>query len=209
MDGRLVVTLLRHGLTKENDRSAYIGWTDCPLSEKGRKMARVATKNVRKEADVIFSSPLIRCVETAKILFPDQPMIKLAAFKEMHFGKWERKTYDQLKGVAAYRHWLDHPFTSGPDGGESFEQFAKRIVTGWETVVDQIVQTDATKVVIVTHGGVIRYLLSYLLKDRKSFFEWNVPFVGGYDLIWPKDQLRRGEACTLLQGVPTMENLPG
>ncbi|WP_158701674.1 histidine phosphatase family protein [Lentibacillus sp. Marseille-P4043] len=205
MDDDLAITLLRHGMTTANQKGTYIGWTDTPLSTKGCNDLCI---NLPKQ-DLIFSSDLTRCLETAAILFPSQPVQALKEMREMNFGAWEGKTYDQLKHLPAYRHWLDNPYTASPDGGESFAAFGDRIRTGFTMVKKQILDSDAKDSAIVTHGGVIRYLLSVFSGQNRSFFEWKIPYGGGYRLCWLKDDFRREKACTLLQAVPTMENPRG
>src|SRR5699024_8464723 len=78
MDDRVGITLIRHGMTKENERSAYIGWMDSPLSENGRlKVESYSDLWENTPIDYVFSSDLTRCVDTANILFPHQPLQKV------------------------------------------------------------------------------------------------------------------------------------
>ena len=64
---------------------------------------------------------------------------------------------------------------------------------------------------IVTHGGVIRYLLStYGSIEKRDFWEWKVSHGNGFELVWAsKDAFRRGDRCTLLREVPLTENPTG
>src|SRR5699024_11343337 len=87
------------------------------------------------QPDVIFSSPLIRCTETAEILFPHQEIHREPDMKEMNFGIFEGKTYEQLKAETSYTNWLSNPFSGCPPGGESFHAFTKRIGRGWREMV--------------------------------------------------------------------------
>ena len=63
------IDLVRHGMTRGNEERRYIGITDEPLSERGRKLAEQCMYEM---PEIVFSSPLKRCVETAEILYPDQ-----------------------------------------------------------------------------------------------------------------------------------------
>src|SRR5699024_199782 len=83
MEECVAITLLRHGMTKENERKAYIVWTDSPLSEKGKEALRLIDHSF--QPDVTFSSPLLRCTETAEILFPHQEIHCVPDMKEMNF----------------------------------------------------------------------------------------------------------------------------
>lgn len=208
MDDRVAISLLRHGMTKENENSAYIGSTDSVLSQKGKENVYAASTHIAG-ADLVFSSSLSRCQKTADILFPKQKIVVVEELKEMHFGSWEGKTYDDLKTLSSYKKWLDDPFSEQPDSGESFATFGLRVLSGWSKVKEKIIAGNASSSAIVTHGGVIRYLLSTFSSCKKSFFEWNIPYVGGYQLIWSKTGFRRGEKCMSLQEVPLTERQRG
>ena len=58
------IDLVRHGMTRGNEERRYIGITDEPLSERGRKLAEQCMYEM---PEIVFSSPLKRCVETAEI----------------------------------------------------------------------------------------------------------------------------------------------
>lgn len=203
MVNNLVVSLFRHGLTLENERKAYIGWTNSPLSENGKnKLERICYANVA--ADIVFSSPLQRCVETASIIFPERHIITVDELKEMHFGAWEGKTYDELQDRASYRKWLTNIFTQPIEAGETFTDFTERIEAGLQKVMERVECEKVNRIAIVTHGGVIRYILHSLFPHEKSFFDWDIPFGGGYELTWHKDRLGEVEKqCSLLAVEPT------
>lgn len=210
MDDCVGITLIRHGMTKENERSAYIGWSDSPLSEKGRdKVESYSELWKNNSIEYVFSSDLVRCVETANILFPHQPLQKIRNLREMNFGKWEKKTYEELKNIPAYREWLDHMFVSGPDDGEDFPTFSKRVEAAFAEVKHNMLEDALTDVAVVTHGGVIRCLLTMLVNSNKTFFDWKIPYGSGYRLCWKKESFRRGDRCTSLQEVPITERQHG
>lgn len=204
MDDRLVVSLLRHGLTLENERGAYIGWTDVPLSKAGKEQL-IKNDSRLIDVEVVFSSPLQRCIQTANILFPNKEIIQLETLKELHFGAWEGKTYEQLKENEHYKSWLTDIFSKPIEAGETYEQFGERIGRGLQAVKDYAIKKQVNRVAIVTHGGVIRYMLHTLFPDKKSFFDWKIPFGTGYELTWMKGQLEgETEECTLLVADPIM-----
>jgi alpha-ribazole phosphatase len=201
----MAVTLLRHGLTKENKEKKYVGWTDVPLSLKGKKMLNAHVSYPK--ADLFITSDLMRCTETLSILYrTESDYILNAAFREMHFGDWELKTYEQLKENARYIKWLsDHQLYSPPNG-ESYEEFTNRIIKGWHEAVQMMLENNKRRAVIMTHGGVIRLLLEKFAPEEKQFWDWQVSYGSGYTLITTEDRLRRGERCILLQEVPFKES---
>lgn len=208
MDDCLAITLLRHGMTGENAKGAYIGWTDAVLSDEGKKAVYAIREQIPYK-ELLFSSDLSRCMATAKVIFPDQYIQPLTELREMNFGAWEGKTYDALKELEDYRKWLDDPFHVVPNGGESFTSFSGRIEMGFSKVVEEILDNSAKGATIVTHGGVIRYLLTKYSGMGHTFFEWKIPYAHGYELIWGKESLRRRKACMSLRVVPIMEKRNG
>ena len=65
--------LVRHGETVWNFENRIQGASDVPLNEKGREQAQdLANKLQEIKFFKIFSSPLVRALETAKILSTSQ-----------------------------------------------------------------------------------------------------------------------------------------
>jgi len=58
--------LTRHGQSLWNAVNKFTGWVDVPLSERGRAEATIASTKLREyRVDVVFTSKLIRAIETA------------------------------------------------------------------------------------------------------------------------------------------------
>lgn len=209
MDGSVVIALFRHGITALNKQKAYIGWTDDPIAEEEKeRLANQAYYGF--PYDFVMSSDLMRCLQTAEILFPWKKVYQMAQFRELHFGEWEGKTYEQLKNDMNYTEWLNAPFEVTPPGGENFQMFKNRVDEGWRQVVEMIDNNRVKKIAIVTHEGVIRDLLLKYANSRKQFWEWHVAHGAGYELIWNcQAAFRRGERCTLLREVPLTANQHG
>ncbi len=97
MDNSLVITCIRHGMTLENQQKKYIGWSDPPLSIEGKN----ELKELSLEPELVISSDLKRALETSSIVFPKSQVIKRESWRELHFGDWEEKTYEELKNIGA------------------------------------------------------------------------------------------------------------
>lgn len=201
----MVITLFRHGLTEENTRQAYLGWNDSPLLLEEKE--RLSKLQIRDE--MVFSSDLGRCLATAAILFPRKTPEIIRELRELHFGEWEGKTYSELVQDVLYEQWLNDFYSVRPPEGESFQEFAQRVNDGWEKVKNALEENNQTRATIITHGGVIKYLLSQIAPEEKEFHDWKVPHGNGFELKWNKDGWRRGERCISLQEVPLMANPNG
>jgi alpha-ribazole phosphatase len=209
MDDGVVVALFRHGLTEYNKQKAYMGWTDASICEEAR--TDLTNRSFHPSPyDMVVTSDLKRCLQTANLLFPEHETIPFQEFREMNFGPWEGKTYDDLAGDPQYEKWIGDYMDIRVPGVENFSDFSKRIEAGWKKISNIILSKNIGKMAIVTHGGVIRYLLSIYGSFEKEFWEWKVPHGNGFELDWSSQAaFRRGERCTLLREVPLTENQIG
>lgn len=203
MDDIMAITLFRHGMTEDNKRHAYLGWSDSPLCSDAALSAHP------ESFDQLFSSDLGRCLETGKILLPGKIACLLPELREMNFGKWEGQTYEQLKGDPFYQKWLADPFGVKPPNGESFAEFSSRVGAGWNKIIGSIIDLGVKRTAVITHGGVVRHLLMQYAPQKKGFWEWRILHGHGYELTWEKAGLRRGERCISLREVPLMANQSG
>lgn len=150
------ISLIRHGQTKANDEGKYIGTTDFPLSDKGRvELYDLLDTYVYPKVERVYSSPLERCTETAEILFPDTEMVIAEDFSELHFGRFEGKTADELIDDPEYRAWLKGGMDAKPPEGESVSELCVRTYRGLQRILLEMMQEDFRHVAIVTHAGVI------------------------------------------------------
>lgn len=208
---RVAVTLLRHGLTHENQLKQYIGRHDPSLCEEGIKYLQRLVKNTNlRRADVVLSSDRKRCMETAGILYPSHSAISSESFCEIHFGEWEGKTYETLKKDPHYREWLNDPSMCHPPGGEKYADFEQRLEYGWRSeVVSRFDDERINHIVLFTHGGPIRYYLSRFASVDHSQWFWKIDHGRGFTLNWDIEALRRGKRCISLQEEPFMERQNG
>ena len=82
--------IVRHGQTELNSRWALQGRSDHPLNEQGIAQARAAAASLHEIIfDHVFTSPLRRAVETARIIAPDVPAEVDNRLIEMEYGPYE------------------------------------------------------------------------------------------------------------------------
>ena len=108
--------LIRHGKTEGNKLSRYIGTTDEPLCQEGTEFLH---KMDYPKVQAVYVSPLKRCVQTAEILFPGEPVHIIEELAECDFGEFENKNYKELEGNPHYQEWIDSNGTLPFPGGES------------------------------------------------------------------------------------------
>lgn len=164
--------LIRHGETEWNSIKRWQGWTDIELSEKGRNQARSLGERMKNmDIDEIYSSPLKRAYETARPAAEAKGMeIKtMDCFKEINFGEWEGMTSEEIsaKYGKEFDEFLKNPEEMPFSGEGSFKNVEKRIAKGFEKILEG---KNGKSIAVVTHGGIIRIAVKYLLGIEGQWF---------------------------------------
>lgn len=154
MTDRVPLLMIRHGETQWNTDGRVQGFTDIPLSERGR--AQVAGWRVPDEfRDWRWTaSPLARARETALLLgAPEAELHIEPRLKEMHWGAWEGVTMADLAADMAMIR--DARQRGGLDfrapGGESARDVCERLQPWLARIAREGLPTIA-----VAHKGVVR-----------------------------------------------------
>lgn len=185
----LKIYLIRHGQTPGNKLSRYIGTTDESLSEEGRDFLE---KLDYPMPDALYVSPLLRCVETAGILFPEKEMHIIEELSECDFGEFENKNYKELSGNENYQKWIDSNGTLPFPGGESRENFKRRSLKGFQKAVAQCIREEVNTAALVIHGGTIMNIMEEYADRQRPFYEWHVKNGGGYQVTVDPSDWQKG-----------------
>lgn len=159
----IAIDFLRHG-ELANLTTAYIGQTDVPVSDAGyQAMQRLC---INRDYDLIISSPLSRCRLFAENLAVEQtiPMQVDNNLGEIDFGEFEGKTATELltEQPQAIDNWWQDMIHHHLPKGEKLIDFYQRVVDAFTQQVKALNESQH-RLLIVTHGGVIRCLVCYLL----------------------------------------------
>lgn len=145
----------------------YLGNTDESLSVQGISILQKEKNNgTYPMIDKLFTSPMKRCMQTVEILYPDIQPVIVPDWREMDFGDFEGKNYQDLQEDPRYQKWIDSNGTLPFPNGESRENFIKRSKQGLYAMCKELSKTvrsaDMKHVVIgmIVHGGTIMALLS-------------------------------------------------
>lgn len=152
------IDLLRHGECEGGH--IFRGHNDVALSARGLAQMQMAIVSAGPWSRII-SSPLQRCsvfaaqLAGASVQFDER-------LREMSFGVWEGRLVDEVwrTDMEKISAWSRDPTSVTPDKGEPLTQVAERVMACF----DEILQRHRGEhLLLVTHGGVIRVLLSQLL----------------------------------------------
>lgn len=189
------IYLIRHGETAENTAGAYIGSTDVPLSQAGINKLKTYDKTmVYPGTPLLFSSPMLRCIQTCNILYPTLKPEIINDLRECSFGDWENKTANELSGDSLFAQWLANSKDIAPPNGELGADFTRRICLAFESLVKRLMDSGETTAVVVTHGVVIMTLLSVYGLPQAESYRWQMDNGFGYSLrvtpsLWMRDKV--------------------
>ena len=195
MSEPVIIDLLRHGEVAA-EGWAFRGSTDIPLSDTGWKQMRAVGRELGNiTLSQIATSPLQRCHDFSTELADQHgtSMALLADMREMDFGAWENRGFDELQaehGEMLQRFW-DSPEGIHPPEGEAFDDFADRVVTCWQS---WLAEACGEHRLLVAHGGVIRVLLAHLLDmPMRALWRLHLPYAS-----WSRISLCEGYQPRLL-----------
>lgn len=193
----LKILMIRHGKTYGNTLGRYIGTTDEHLLESETEDLIL----LRPEpVECVFVSPMIRCKETAEIMFPGQEHVVIDGFRECDFGEFENKNYQELSENESYQKWIDSEGTLGFPGGESMEDFKQRSLQAFDQMIDHCNRHKLESVAMVVHGGSIMSILDAYGFPDASYFDWQVKNAEGYRIRMRMEQWKRGPRELVVDG---------
>ncbi len=143
----------------------YIGsGSDVALTKDGARNAALTAERLgRMDFDIIYTSPMRRCMETARPIAAEdrlEPVLR-AELTELNFGRWEGRSYEEIHSESpdTLDAWLASPGTVPPPGGENLAQMYERVGNFWNECAER---GPESKILIVSHAGPIRTILSIL-----------------------------------------------
>jgi len=161
--------IVRHGETEWNIKKIIQGQGDSPLTLEGKNQARrLAEKFKNIKFDAIFSSDLLRARKTAEIVALEHNLIVKTKrlFRERQFGKFQGKKVTEfrkeLKEFLEKREKMckkERFCTKLHDDIESDEEMMSRFIRILKEIA---VAYPGKKVLVVTHGGIMRVFLVHL-----------------------------------------------
>ncbi len=160
------IYLIRHAQTAKNKAKVLQGRSNAPLNEEGKEQSGRAAEFFRSEGirfDRIYSSPLIRCVQTAQIIAGDESLERIHTDErllEMDYGPYEGMSLDNPPPEIIH-FFSDFVHNKEPEGMESLESVKKRL----EGFLLSIEHEPCEHVMIATHAIAMKGALEVLTPD--------------------------------------------
>lgn len=173
------LTLIRHGMTEGNRRSLYYGRTELPLLPEGiAELEAQREQGGYPQAKRYYTSGMLRTEQTFQILYGTLPHEALYGLREIDFGDFEMKTYEELKDDPQFQQWLhgDMEVNVCPNG----ESSAQVTVRAKQALAAVLAAGEDT--VCVVHGGVIANLMNDWFPKKKHRYAWTPKPGHGYQI---------------------------
>lgn len=179
---KLEVYFIRHGKTAGNLRGAYIGATDEPLCRQGiQALEDYQKQGYYPPANRVAASDMLRCMETARLLYPEQEPRLVPGLRECGFGAFEGKNYQELKGNPDYQRWLDSGGVIPFPQGENPLSFRARC---WDAFQSLCMEQESGPLAVICHGGTIMSVLEQCGEPAGDFYRWQVPNGEGFRFVY-------------------------
>jgi len=182
--------IIRHGKTQWNQANLLQGRSDFPLNDDGRQQAVEAARWMREHGvviDKIYTSPLVRAIQTAKLLYsgeqtdpldeaaplsrndssdPAGPLVLEDRLIEMDYGPYEGMdlTKPAPEVLEFFRDFVNNP---APQGMESLRSVVDRLGSFLEEIRREAEQCS---VLLSTHAIAMKGALEYLTPDSNGSY---------------------------------------
>lgn len=175
------ILCIRHGESIGNEKDIIQGHTDFNLTEKGIKQAE-ELKNTKDlfDGDIsqVYSSDLIRAIETANIAFPSQDIIKTTKLREQDFGSAVGSLDSFLNANPEYRLNEPEAFERPFPNGECIMDVYDRTKDIFDEIISE--NNNQDNIIIVSHFTVLICIFAIASSESVSN-------------IWPRKHFENGD----------------
>lgn len=162
-----MIYVIRHGQTALNSAHALQGRSDQPLNEKGFEQARAAALRLVERGVAfshVFSSPLVRAIQTAEVVAPGVPVTVDERLIEMDYGPYEGTDLNNLP-PEILTFFSDFVHNPAPEGMEQLASVVER--TG--AFIEEVAGLGGD-VLVSTHAIAMKGILEYLTPDSQGSY---------------------------------------
>jgi alpha-ribazole phosphatase len=159
------IYLIRHTKPAIEIGTCY-GQADLDVVESFEDEAHCIQQHLPRNIEAVYSSPLKRCRQLAEHLFPQHDIQFNDQLKEINCGEWELKPWDSID-QQLLKSWMSDFVNVTIPGGESYTHLFHRTTSFFQSL-----PSHHSSIAIVSHGGVLRSILSYINKvELKQSFD--------------------------------------
>ena len=161
--------IIRHGKTEMNAKMLMQGRSDHPLNEAGIAQAEEAAERFAEmgvRIDKVYTSPLVRALQTAKKIAPDAELTVDERLIEMDYGPYEgMDLMNPAPEVIDF--FMDFVNVPAPEGMEPLPDIVKRLGNFLEEIA---MEAESKNILISTHAIAMKGALEYLTPESKGSY---------------------------------------
>ena len=162
-----MIYLIRHGQTAKNKEGVLQGRSNFPLNEAGKQQAKAAGEMLKAAGisfDKVYTSPLIRAVQTAEIIAGDIPLTADDRLIEMDYGPYEGADLNHLpeEVLTFFRDFSHNPAPKG------MEQLASVVARAGAFLED--IRGMEGNILISTHAIAMKGILECLTPTSEGSY---------------------------------------
>ncbi|MDK2919084.1 MAG: alpha-ribazole phosphatase [Candidatus Petromonas sp.] len=175
------IIFVRHGESCMNRKGVFCGWSNSPLTDRGIKQALDVREKLKNEKiDLIISSDLDRCFKTAELINENHniKIVREPGLKELNFGEWEGLSYEEIctRFPEVTELWQNDYINFKIPLGESLREMYERVNRTYKNILNK---HEKSKILIVSHSGVIRSILSEeICGNIESYWKFKIENCG-------------------------------
>lgn len=153
----MLLYMIRHGESTANPTLAHAGWAQIPLTKKGEQEALIAREKLKEiEFDAVYSSDLLRALQTKELALPGVPFEQTPLLREIHVGELAGKIPAEALAFYGEKYLADKARADyRPYGGENREDQCARV----SAFLRMLEERAAHRVAAFCHEGVLRRML--------------------------------------------------
>lgn len=179
---RLQIALVRNGMTASAQRGKYLGDTinESLLETERLRIRQRYEVRLYPPAEIVYTSPLLRCRETVSQLYPHVPAFVLGDLAPMDLGRYEGRSFHQIVGDDQFAQWAKAPDLRPLGDGEAPYAFQARCTRVFRQIVDELASKGIAEAAVVAHRGVLESILQRFTTPRSYYKDWALEYGGGY-----------------------------
>lgn len=175
------VALVRCGQTERQVQGRCVGRSDEPISTAaGRLLTEKQKAGDYPPVELVYTGGMLRCVESARLAYPGQPVVVLADLLPFDYGVFEGRTMTELHADKQFNQWIEKSLTSQCPSGDVPLAFRERCCRRFRKIADEVIAKGMEAAAVVTHGEVIDAILRRMAIPRSSYRSWETAWGKGY-----------------------------
>ncbi len=183
------IDLLRHGALEGGIR--YRGNTEAALTRAGRAAMDAVWRELDGSVDALVTSPMSRCRQPVEAWAKEAgiPCRVEPNIREMDYGVWEGLSKEEIEKrfPGMLSRWRENPAGMWIPKAERIEDFARRVLEGWTTI---LCESTGKHVLVVAHSGSLRVILAHVLgAPLPTIRRFAMPYVSWSRVIDDHDKL--------------------